>query len=184
MHPWGLGAIEIRLDLKNIMTTYVIQGAAEPSHLTRKNDADVVVDGTPVAVRVLRPNVFAVQSSSHAMKLHAAAHGDSVYVQLNGRACRIDRVDPKRSNGGASADGGGVSLAPMPGVVVSWLMRPGSLVKVGAPLLVIESMKLQMTIEATQDGVLEDLPFNEGQTFQRGATLARVRPDSPTGASV
>jgi 3-methylcrotonyl-CoA carboxylase alpha subunit len=70
----------------------------------------------------------------------------------------------------------------MPGVVVSWLMRPGSVVKAGAPLLVIESMKLQMTIEATQDGVLEDLPFTEGQTFQRGATLARVRPSSQTGA--
>jgi 3-methylcrotonyl-CoA carboxylase alpha subunit len=68
-------------------------------------------------------------------------------------------------------------------VVVSWLTRPGSVVKAGAALLVIESMKLQMTIEATQDGVLEDLPFTEGQTFQRGATLARVRPDSQTGAT-
>jgi biotin carboxyl carrier protein len=49
---------------------------------------------------------------------------------------------------------------------------------------VIESMKLQMTIEAAQDGMLEELPFTQGQTFQRGATLARVRPDSQNGASV
>jgi len=72
----------------------------------------------------------------------------------------------------------------MPGVVVSWLTLPGKLVKKGMPLLVIESMKLQMTIEASQDGILEDLPFIEGQTFQRGATLARVRSDSQNGVSV
>jgi biotin carboxyl carrier protein len=34
-----------------------------------------------------------------------------------------------------------------------------------------------MTIEAPQGGTLEDLPFQPGQTFQRGAVLARVRPE-------
>jgi biotin carboxyl carrier protein len=72
----------------------------------------------------------------------------------------------------------------MPGVVVSWLQLPGSSVAAGTPLLVIESMKLQMTIEATQAGILENLPFAEGQTFQRGATLAFVRSENPSGASV
>ena len=76
------------------MTTYVIQGAAEPSHQTRKHGADVVVDDTRVVVRSLTPQTFSVQQSTHAHRLHAVAHGDSVYVQLHGRACRIDRVDP------------------------------------------------------------------------------------------
>jgi 3-methylcrotonyl-CoA carboxylase alpha subunit len=165
------------------MTTYVIQGAAEPSHLTRKHGTDVVVDETRFAVRALRPSVFGVQHASETYKLHAVAHGDSVYLQLNGRACRVDRVDPTRAHGAGAVDGGGMCHAPMPGVVVSWLIRPGSVVMAGTPLLVIESMKLQMTIESPQDGVLEDLPFTEGQTFQRGATLARVRPDSQTGAA-
>jgi len=183
MCPWALGAIESPSLKHNSMTTYVIQGAATPSHKTRKHGADVVVDTTHLTVRALTPHSFSVQQPTQAQRLHAVAHGDSVYVQLNGRACRIDRVDPTRANAGAAALGGGVSQAPMPGVVVSWLTRPGSVVKAGAALLVIESMKLQMTIEATQDGVLEDLPFTEGQTFQRGATLARVRPDSQTGAT-
>ncbi|MCY1539606.1 Glutaconyl-CoA decarboxylase subunit gamma [compost metagenome] len=65
----------------------------------------------------------------------------------------------------------------MPGVVVGWLAEPGSRVQAGDALLVIESMKLQMTIEAPQSGTLEDLPFQPGQTFQRGAVLARVRPE-------
>ena len=65
----------------------------------------------------------------------------------------------------------------MPGVVVSWIAQRGASVAAGEALLVIESMKLQMTIEAPQSGTLEDLPFQPGQTFQRGAVLARVRPE-------
>ena len=42
-------------------------------------------------------------------------------------------------------------------------------------------MKLQMTIEASQDGVLHELPFKEGQTFQRGAVLALIRSEGGTG---
>jgi biotin carboxyl carrier protein len=38
-------------------------------------------------------------------------------------------------------------------------------------------MKLQMTIEAPQSGTLQDLPFQPGQSFQRGAVLARVHPE-------
>ena len=60
---------------------------------------------------------------------------------------------------------------------MSWLATPGAQVVAGDALLVIESMKLQMTIEAPQSGALEDLPFQPGQTFQRGAVLARVRPE-------
>ncbi len=166
------------------MTTYSIQGSAERNHQARKHGADVLVDDIRVSVLALSPQSFNVKQSLKLKKIHAVVHGDSVYVQLHGRASRIDRIDPARTQAGTAANGGGVCLAPMPGVVVSWLTLPGQLVKTGTPLLVIESMKLQMTIEATQDGVLQDLPFSEGQTFQRGATLARVSPDSQNGASV
>ena len=44
-------------------------------------------------------------------------------------------------------------------------------------LLVIESMKLQLTITAACSGTVEPLPLAVGQTFQRGAVLARVTPD-------
>ena len=44
-------------------------------------------------------------------------------------------------------------------------------------LLVIESMKLQMTIAAACTGTVEQLPLGVGQTFQRGVVLAQVKPD-------
>jgi len=166
------------------MATFLIHGSNEPVHQARKNGADILVDDNLISVLPISLQSFSVKQSQHPKKIYAVVHGDSVYVQLHGRATRIDRVDPTRANAGTTSNGGGVSLAPMPGVVVSWLALPGSLVKTGTPLLVIESMKLQMTIEATLDGMLEELPFAEGQTFQRGASLARVRPASQNGAAV
>ena len=166
------------------MATFSIHGSDEPVHQARKHSADILVDDKLISVLPSSLQSFSVKQSQHPIKIYAVVHGDSVYVQLHGRAARIDRVDPTRANAGATSNGGGVSLAPMPGVVVSLLALPGTVVKKGTPLLGIESMKLQMTIEATLDGMLEELPFAEGQTFQRGASLARVRPDSQNGAAV
>jgi biotin carboxyl carrier protein len=65
----------------------------------------------------------------------------------------------------------------MPGVVVSLHTAIGRPVAEGDALLVIESMKLQMTIAAPTAGVVAELPLAVGQTFQRGAVLARVQGD-------
>jgi 3-methylcrotonyl-CoA carboxylase alpha subunit len=65
----------------------------------------------------------------------------------------------------------------MPGVVVSVQATAGQRVREGDALLVIESMKLQMTIVAACAGTVEPLPLAVGQTFQRGAVLAQVKPD-------
>jgi biotin carboxyl carrier protein len=61
--------------------------------------------------------------------------------------------------------------------VVSLQAAAGQRVKEGDPLLVIESMKLQMTIGAACSGTVTELPVGVGQTFQRNAVLARVAPD-------
>lgn len=160
------------------MTTYVFRSHASERHQVLKRGDTVHVDGSPLSVRALDDSHYLAPVGARPAHVHVATHGDTVYLQLNGRTCVIERVDPTRSSGasgGAAAQGS--ASAPMPGVVVSWIAEPGARVAAGDALLVIESMKLQMTIEAPQSGTLEDLPFQPGQTFQRGAVLARVRPE-------
>jgi biotin carboxyl carrier protein len=65
----------------------------------------------------------------------------------------------------------------MPGVVVALLVKAGQQVKKGDPLLVIESMKMQMTISSELDGSVKELPLAVGQTFQRSDTLVLVIPN-------
>lgn len=133
------------------------------------------VDDVPVAVQGAGDGCFVVPLDGHPERLHAVAHGDCVYVHLRGRAWRLERVDPTRSSGPGAGAAAGASHAPMPGVVVSLHTALGQAVAEGDALLVIESMKLQMTIAAPAAGVVAELPLAVGQTFQRGAVLARVQ---------
>lgn len=135
------------------------------------------VGDTELALLAEAPGRFRAVFDGRSERLHAVAHGDVVHVHWRGRAWRIERVDPTRGAAGGAAAGAGASLAPMPGVVVSLQAVPGQRVGEGDPLLVIESMKLQTTIAAACDGTLAELPLGLGQSFQRGAVLARVQPD-------
>jgi len=137
----------------------------------------VVVDGHAVAVTADGSGRYTARVDGRAERLHAVADGDSVHVQWRGRSWRIDRLDPTRASAAAGGNAAGTSLAPMPGVVVSLQATAGQRVKEGDALLVIESMKLQMTITAACDGTVAELPVALAQTFQRNAVLARVTPD-------
>lgn len=157
------------------MTTYFLQADPGQRHQTTKRGNLVHVDGTAQRVRALDAHSFITDVGSRAAHIRGVAHGDTIHLHINGRACLIDRLDPTRAGAVAVVEVSGSATAPMPGVVVNWLTQPGGFVTAGDALLVIESMKLQMTIGAPQTGLLEELPYGEGQTFQRGAVLARVR---------
>lgn len=157
------------------MTTFVFQSDTAQRHQVHKRGGHIQVDGTKIPVRALDSTHYVTRTDSGTAHARVVAHGDTFYLQLNGRSCTIERVDPTRTDGSGAGAGQGGATAPMPGVVISWIAQPGSAVNAGQPLLVIESMKLQMTIEAPQSGTLEEIPFQPGQTFQRGAVLARIR---------
>lgn len=157
------------------MTTFVFQSDTTKRHQVQKRGEHVHVDGTAVPVRALDHNHYVTKIGSGTAHARVVPYGDTFYLQLNGRSCAIERVDSTRSEGSGAGAGQAGATAPMPGVVISWIAQPGNPVKAGEALLVIESMKLQMTIEAPQDGTLYELPFQPGQTFQRGAVLARIQ---------
>lgn len=162
------------------MTTFQFSKTPAVTHGVVRRPDGAQVDTVRVPVQDVGDGHFVALVEGRRERLQAAAHGDAVFVQLRGRAWRVDRLDPTRSAGAAAVAGAGASLAPMPGVVISLQAEVGQAVRAGAPLLVIESMKLQMTIEATADGVVAELPFAVGQTFQRGAVLVRTATPAET----
>ena len=153
-------------------------------HQVHLRHDSVSVDDARLAVRAGGAGEFIVVVDGRSERLLAVTRGDATYVQLRGRAWRIDRIDPARARAASGAAADGSSQAPMPGVVVSLHASPGQAVHQGDALLVIESMKLQMTIGAASDGVVAEMPFAVGQTFQRGAVLVRVSASGETVAIV
>lgn len=136
----------------------------------------VLVDGEAVTIHREGDDTFIASTGKSAERLHAVADGDIVHVQFRGRTWRIEHVDPTLAAATGSAASIGASHAPMPGVVISLHASVGQRISRGDPLLVIESMKLQTTLSAACDGLVGQLPFEVGQTFQRGAVLAVVTP--------
>ena len=61
----------------------------------------------------------------------------------------------------------------MPGRIVATLVAPGMAVKRGAPLLVLEAMKMEHQLRAERDGVIEALQCKQGEQVSQGAVLVR-----------
>jgi len=71
----------------------------------------------------------------------------------------------------------GSLTSPMPGSVLRLMVREGSRVKKGDPLLVVEAMKMEHEIMAPTAGVLAQLLVGEGTHVEAGATLAVITED-------
>ncbi|MBN8543642.1 MAG: biotin/lipoyl-binding protein [Alphaproteobacteria bacterium] len=64
--------------------------------------------------------------------------------------------------------------APMPGLVRQILVKAGDKVANGQALVVMEAMKLQMTLAAGGDGIVERIAVSEGAMVEEGAELVVV----------
>ena len=105
--------------------------------------------------------------------------GDDLQVRLNGRTYTVHFV--RRQHAAAGAGGQEEIRASMPGVVVAVHAAAGQAVKGGDRLLTLESMKLQMTIVATHEGVVAEVHVKPEAVFERGALLVSFVPqESPS----
>jgi 3-methylcrotonyl-CoA carboxylase alpha subunit len=69
-------------------------------------------------------------------------------------------------------------VAPMPGTVTRILAQAGVDLARGAPLLVLEAMKMEHTLRAPADGRLKALKCAVGDVVQEGAELADFEPSA------
>lgn len=65
--------------------------------------------------------------------------------------------------------------APMPGLVLKVLFGPGDAVEKGAPLIILEAMKMEHAILAPRDGVIAAVNCREGEMVQPGVDLVTMR---------
>src|SRR5260370_33107412 len=64
------------------------------------------------------------------------------------------------------------SKAHITGVVFEITARPGDRVAAGDPVIVLESMKMEIPVEAPRAGAVTEIRVAEGQTVQEGDTVA------------
>ena len=95
---------------------------------------------------------------------------DKVTILSNGRAYRIEHVD-RMALVDVDLEESSKVTAPLPGKIVQVLVEPGSNVKKGDTLLILEAMKMEHTITAPRDALIEDVPFTTGEQVTEGTEL-------------
>jgi len=113
-----------------------------------------------------------VRLDGRACKARAVRDGRDWHIFIGGAHRRLTLHDELE---GLDIDAGGGSLAaPMPGKVIAVMVKAGEKVSKGAPLLILEAMKMEHTIFAPGDGVVKEIHYAAGEQVPEGAELLRL----------
>ncbi len=111
---------------------------------------------------------------------------DRLSIWLQGQVYHLERHSASSRAAGAKASlvADGDIKAPMPGTVLKILAQPGDSVSANQPLIIMESMKMEMTLSLPVAGTVQTVRCEEGQLVDMGALLVQVTvtpPEDPAG---
>ncbi|WP_127563517.1 acetyl-CoA carboxylase biotin carboxylase subunit [Stenotrophomonas indicatrix] len=113
---------------------------------------------------------LSVQMDERRWRLQLQRDGDQLYLFASDGQHRFTLHDPVGESEQASADAGSL-LAPMPGRIVATLVAAGTQVKRGTPLVVLEAMKMEHTLQAPADGTVKGYRAKAGDQVGDSAVL-------------
>ncbi|MGE6211128.1 biotin carboxylase N-terminal domain-containing protein [Comamonas aquatica] len=165
------------------------------SHGSPRRSLQLLQGGTPVAASLITAHdgQLQLQVGDTTGRLDWQPQGDGLLVQFAGLrstaqvhvqgevrhiftpqgAAVLELPDPLAHAGEHGAEGGRLT-APMPGKLVSFAVQAGDAVTKGQPLAVMEAMKMEHTIAAPADGVVQELLYAPGDQVSEGAELIRI----------
>lgn len=112
------------------------------------------------------------------LAFHSHRNGDQLDLWIDGRtwsfAC-IDRA-ARRARGDATAAVQKALTAPMPGTVLKIHVAAGDGFEAHQPLIVMESMKMELTLSAPHAGRVREVLCQPGKLVEMGALLVRFDP--------
>jgi len=157
----GEDEFDVEIDERQDSIEARLADACHIIHMERIGDSaqySFIIDGRPF-------QVFA----------EGSAHGFEVIV--NGRAYSIS-TGPLPYQAPAAVDVTAVSsdeewvqISPMAGVIQKVLVSPNDHIEAGAPLVVIESMKMQNELHAHRGGIVKAVYVTAGQQVEPGTPL-------------
>jgi 3-methylcrotonyl-CoA carboxylase alpha subunit len=107
----------------------------------------------------------------------AVAAGGAFHIFWRGGNWKIDWLNPLDVAVVRGAGHGGL-LAPMPGRIIALLAEEGARVESGAPLLILEAMKMEHKLAAPSAGVVKAFRYAVDDQVGEGAELVEFEPDA------
>ncbi len=153
------------VDLKLRGTTYRVTALQTGQHQFRvtvaEGEAEEVVD-----VEVQRIDDFHGRLVINGLRYRivTATYGPTHLVEVNGVTHHVSR------------DEGGVMRSPSPALVVATPAAVGDVLAQGAPVLVLESMKMETVLHAPFPARVKEMLVMTGSQVETGAPLVRLEP--------
>jgi 3-methylcrotonyl-CoA carboxylase alpha subunit len=171
--PWGStsgwrlnGVLQRQLDFADESNAYpVVVGYIETGWSVRHGNQQ-----SEIAVLQRKGQDFVIKLGGETVRGTVVRDGEMFHVFHAGEHIALNYKDPLAHAGEAESEGGRLT-APMPGKIVALLVDKGKTVEKGAPLLIMEAMKMEHTIAAPANGVVEELLYAVGDQVAEGAQL-------------
>jgi 3-methylcrotonyl-CoA carboxylase alpha subunit len=177
--PWAIcDNWRMNHDLKKLIRLRHHDGVIEASVEGSHDCYQVSIDGEICDMRMIEfdgeTGMFEINGSSHHFKISKNPDDESINLLSNGRVLRFqrERFDADSTSHGANE---GQIISPMPGTIIKILVEKGAKVAKDQPLIIMEAMKLEMTLRAPRDGVIESLNHGENDQVIDGAVLLALR---------
>ena len=166
---WRLnGRAERKLDFRlgDVMQEVAVEAAPGGTHRLKIGTQHVVARGSLGVDSELQ-----AQLGERRLRAAVVAAAERRHVFFEGRSWPLALVDTLHVGGAGEREVEGGLRAPMPGKVIALVVEAGTKVEKGAPLLVLEAMKMEHTISAPRKGVVKAFRFVPGDQVTDGAEL-------------
>ncbi len=163
------------------MATYRVS-VGNRDYMVDVTDDQVSVDGKPIQASLTPLNnggLVLLRNESRARELHVLPKGNSAYaVMVNGRhlIAQVEKSNGKTKKRVEQVNHGAIS-APMPGMVIDVLVKEGQRVDSGEPLVILESMKMQMQLRSPFSGQISRVAVENKVQVEKGTLLVQVAGD-------
>jgi 3-methylcrotonyl-CoA carboxylase alpha subunit len=152
-------------------------GVGSVLELQAKQGADKTAQGEtqrwPFSATALGQGRFDVMLGGQRQLLSVYTHQASYAVFAAAGTATLTAINPALSAAPPAGEGGRLT-APMPGKVVALLAAVGARVQRGQALAVMEAMKMEHTLHAPHDGVVQELLYAVGDQVAEGGELLRL----------
>jgi len=157
-------------------------GQAQPLQLERLHDGAtrlrVAGQGHTFSARPLGGGRHDILLGTQRLTASVYAHGERYAVFTEAGTALLAEVDPL-AHAADDASAAGRLTAPMPGKIIGFMAAVGERVSRGQALAVMEAMKMEHTIHAPHDGVVEELLYAVGDQVAEGGELLRLVAAAP-----
>ena len=141
------------------------------------NAEAITVNGRDYAVEVLEDQTVLVDGIAYDVKLDGdtvTADGTSYSVHVTGmKRVALAHTETKSSSSRRKSSGANSNAvtAIMPGKIIRVLVSPGQEVNSGDPVCILEAMKMENELRASQPGVVDSVNVDPGDAVDKGEVL-------------